>query len=123
VPVGYKEPEPIQKPVEDDEPMAVDVSEYSASSTFHAFSGQGNRLDGKNKPTTSAPNVIRPQDIKRGIPNYGYQKGKITFIRATRQLATDTEKENNKDLSQFTAFGGEGHSLRKKPQPPLAKPK
>jgi ubiquitin fusion degradation protein 1 len=123
VPVGYKEPEPIQKPVEDDEPMAVDVSEYTASSTFHAFSGQGNRLDGKNKPTTSAPNVIRPQDIKRGIPNYGYQKGKITFIRATRQLATDTEKENNKDLSQFTAFGGEGHSLRKKTQPPLAKPK
>jgi len=112
-PVGYKEPERIRtKPSEDDEPMAVDVSEY-VDNKFQAFSGQGNRLDGKTKAALPTSDPVKPQEIKRGIPNYDYQKGKITFIRTMRQSAVDSEKEN--EASIFTAFSGEGHSLRKKP--------
>lgn len=112
-PVGYKEPALPAKQTEEDDSMPVDVSEYIESSKFRAFSGQGNRLDGKCKTTVDAPRVHQPHEIKRGIPNYDYQKGKITFIRTSRQPAADGEKED-KNSAAFTAFSGEGHSLRKK---------
>lgn len=112
-PVGYKEPQLPAKKTEEDDQMPVDVSEYIESSKFRAFSGQGNRLDGKCKTTVDAPRAHQPHEIKRGIPNYDYQKGKITFIRSSRQPTADGEKEE-KDSVAFTAFSGEGRSLRKK---------
>ena len=60
---------------------------------LQVFGGQGVRLDGKVKPTqnSDAPQIQR-QEIKRGIPNYGYKKGKLTFIR---------QSKNNSEVSIF----------------------
>ena len=44
--------------------MAVDHSEY-LEKMFRAFSGSGNRLDGKKKGTESAATPIDPSEIKR----------------------------------------------------------
>lgn len=116
-PVGYKEPQIPRRADHDadEEPMAVDASEYIDQTKFRAFGGQGNRLDGKTKPVHSISSTVLPRDIQRGIPNYDYKKGKITFIRSTRQTNDNTNgKENNETRPAFTAFSGEGHALRKK---------
>jgi len=115
-PVGYQEPQK-NKPIED-EPMAVDASEYLNDSRFRVFGGQGNRLDGKTKSAAqTGDDVVARHEIKRGIPNYDYKKGTITFIRATRQqngVVNGKDKETAaKDDSNFTAFAGQGYSLRK----------
>lgn len=117
-PVGYVDPSEKrtkQRSNDEEEPMAVDVSEYIDNTKFRAFGGQGNRLDGKSKPSHGSSATVDPQEIKRGIPNYDYKKGKITFIRTMRQgNGNGNGKENAEAKSAFTAFCGEGQSLRKK---------
>uniref|UniRef100_A0A8C7GXM7 Ubiquitin recognition factor in ER-associated degradation protein 1 n=1 Tax=Oncorhynchus kisutch TaxID=8019 RepID=A0A8C7GXM7_ONCKI len=78
---------------------------------FRAFTGSGNRLDGKKKGIEPSPVPIDPSDIKRGIPNYEYKVGRITFIRNSRPLPRKTTEDED---SEFIAFSGEGKSLRKK---------
>jgi ubiquitin fusion degradation protein 1 len=109
--VGYQEPiKPTTK--DDEESMGVDMTDYVDASKFRAFSGQGNRLDGKAKPTTNLSDGIQ-HEIKRGIPNYDYKKGKITFSRASRPTNDSANGKENKKID-FTAFSGEGQSLRRK---------
>uniref|UniRef100_A0A8B9KL83 Ubiquitin recognition factor in ER-associated degradation protein 1 n=1 Tax=Astyanax mexicanus TaxID=7994 RepID=A0A8B9KL83_ASTMX len=76
-PLGYKEPE---RPTQHHEEPAV-----SSDRTMLLFyTGSGNRLDGKKKGIEPSPARIDPNDIKRGIPNYEFKIGKITFIRNSR---------------------------------------
>jgi len=113
-PVGYQEPERAESHSQDhleEEPMPVDVSDYVDSSKFRAFSGAGNRLDGKKKGDESDSQNLQPHEYRRGIPNYDYKRGTITFIRArVSNGAVDKDKEDDK----FEAFSGEGQALRKK---------
>uniref|UniRef100_A0A8D1NZR7 Ubiquitin recognition factor in ER-associated degradation protein 1 n=1 Tax=Sus scrofa TaxID=9823 RepID=A0A8D1NZR7_PIG len=81
-----------------------------------AFSGSGNRLDGKKKGVEPSPSPIKPGDIKRGIPNYEFKLGKITFIRNSRPLVKKVEEDEAG--GRFVAFSGEGQSLRKKGRKP-----
>ncbi|XP_029475408.1 ubiquitin recognition factor in ER-associated degradation protein 1 isoform X2 [Rhinatrema bivittatum] len=98
-PLGYKEPEK--------NPLHEETS---------AFSGSGNRLDGKKKGVEPSPSPIKPGDIPRGIPNYEFKIGKLTFIRNSRpQIKRIDEDEIG---SRFIAFSGEGQSLRKKGRKP-----
>uniref|UniRef100_A0A4W4FAV5 Ubiquitin recognition factor in ER-associated degradation protein 1 n=1 Tax=Electrophorus electricus TaxID=8005 RepID=A0A4W4FAV5_ELEEL len=98
-PLGYKEPE---RPTQHHEEPA--------------FTGSGNRLDGKKKGIEPSPAPIGPSDIKRGIPNYDFKIGKITFIRNSRPQPRKTEEDDS--VSSFIAFSGEGQSLRKKGRKP-----
>ncbi|XP_013383423.1 ubiquitin recognition factor in ER-associated degradation protein 1 [Lingula anatina] len=110
-PIGYQEPTVphSREEHEQEEDTPMDTADYVDQNLFRAFSGQGERLDGKKKGTESSPSKLEPHEIKRGIPNYDYQKGKITFIRRSRPKANGTvEKEN-----LFEAFSGEGQALRK----------
>uniref|UniRef100_A0A3B3QVG6 Ubiquitin recognition factor in ER-associated degradation protein 1 n=1 Tax=Paramormyrops kingsleyae TaxID=1676925 RepID=A0A3B3QVG6_9TELE len=99
-PLGYKEPERRLQHTE--EPAA--------------FSGSGNRLDGKKKGIEPSPAPIDPSDIKRGIPNYDYKVGRITFIRNSRPQPKKVDEDDT--MSRFIAFSGEGQSLRKKGRKP-----
>uniref|UniRef100_A0A8D1FLX0 Ubiquitin recognition factor in ER-associated degradation protein 1 n=2 Tax=Sus scrofa TaxID=9823 RepID=A0A8D1FLX0_PIG len=83
---------------------------------MNAFSGSGNRLDGKKKGVEPSPSPIKPGDIKRGIPNYEFKLGKITFIRNSRPLVKKVEEDEAG--GRFVAFSGEGQSLRKKGRKP-----
>ncbi|XP_029424129.1 ubiquitin recognition factor in ER-associated degradation protein 1 isoform X3 [Nannospalax galili] len=90
-PLGYKEPE---RPVQHEESIEgeADHSGYAGEMGFRAFSGSGNRLDGKKKGVEPSPSPIKPGDIKRGIPNYEFKLGKITFIRNSRPLVKKVEE-------------------------------
>ncbi|KAF6083455.1 ubiquitin recognition factor in ER associated degradation 1 [Phyllostomus discolor] len=73
-PLGYKEPERQVQHEESTEGEA-DHSGYAGELGFRAFSGSGNRLDGKKKGVEPSPSPIKPGDIKRGIPNYEFKLG------------------------------------------------
>ncbi|KAG5280957.1 hypothetical protein AALO_G00065880 [Alosa alosa] len=115
-PLGYKEPERHshhhEEPAEED----TDPSNYEMDLGFRAFTGSGNRLDGKTKGIEPSPAPIDPSDIKRGIPNYEFKLGRITFMRNYRPQARRIEEDDAGN--NFIAFSGEGQSLRKKGRKP-----
>ncbi|XP_038053776.1 ubiquitin recognition factor in ER-associated degradation protein 1-like [Patiria miniata] len=115
-PVGYVEPERQKQAEQDTEDMQVDgpgSTQYVDTDAFMAFQGQGNRLDGKKKHSDAKPVPLTAAVLKRGIPNYDYQKGTITFIRTAKPAVTNgTNSEDVPDL--FEAFKGEGQKLRQK---------
>uniref|UniRef100_A0A3B4B2C4 Ubiquitin recognition factor in ER-associated degradation protein 1 n=1 Tax=Periophthalmus magnuspinnatus TaxID=409849 RepID=A0A3B4B2C4_9GOBI len=100
-PLGYKEPE--RRSQHQEEPQA--------------FTGSGNRLDGKTKGIEPSPAPLAASDIKRGIPNYDFKVGRITFIRNSRPLPKKVIDDDDA-MSRFIAFSGEGQSLRKKGRKP-----
>ncbi|XP_069134813.1 ubiquitin recognition factor in ER-associated degradation protein 1-like isoform X1 [Argopecten irradians] len=112
-PVGYKEPVPMKKQEEEDleTDNAMDVADCM-DNAFRAFSGSGNRLDGKKKGMETDNQITPTGPPKRGIPNYNYKKGTITFIRTQRQIQTNGD--DDKDGKGFEAFSGSGQALRKK---------
>ena len=87
-----------------------------------AFTGQGNRLDGKppkeqstsSSSTSSSSsnnqtdsNTNKPNVLVRGMPDYNYQIGTIRFYRKRRPNKTG---DRNSDDS-FKPFEGEGQTL------------
>ncbi|XP_003225169.1 ubiquitin recognition factor in ER-associated degradation protein 1 isoform X2 [Anolis carolinensis] len=114
-PLGYKEPERQAQHEEATEGEA-DPGDYVSDKGFRAFSGSGNRLDGKKKGVEANPFPIKPGDIRRGIPNYEFKIGKITFIRNSRPQVKKIEEDD--PGQRFIAFSGEGQSLRKKGRKP-----
>lgn len=82
-PVGYKEPQKIEKKQE----AEVDPADLMPEPTgFIAFKGEGNRLDGKKKKDASPTEktVEKPVYVK-GIPDYDYQIGSLKFLRNMKQ--------------------------------------
>lgn len=104
-PVGYVEPQRQPKQETKQEEVVEDIDPG-----FQAFSGSGFRLDGKKKKSNapSEPVPLGPVDKKRGIPNYEYKKGKITFKRVFK--TNNTQKEPEKE--DFSPFGGSGKQLK-----------
>lgn len=111
-PIGYKEPERVPKkeePLEGAE-METDAPEEEQ---FRPFGGQGNRLDGKKKGTEASTSISAnalPQ--RRGIPNYNFKRGTISFIRSVKPVQNGNSEEDKEDT--FEAFSGQGQALKKK---------
>lgn len=112
-PVGYTEP--VRQRRQDQEPMAVDPSDLMPDPTgFSAFSGSGNRLDGKKKKDSSLDANDPKKIYIRGIPDYEHPYGLIRFDRSVRALTTaDDPSSENGATEAFKEFGGEGFLLRK----------
>jgi len=116
-PVGYVEPQrQIKKKTEEFEEPTLDgvPEEYINRGKQQLFPGSGSRLDGKQKKRnrSSSDNAnIKPTIIKRGIPDLKYKIGTIMFKRKLLKPAEDATITNEKD---FTAFEGDGKTLRKK---------
>ncbi|XP_073257765.1 ubiquitin recognition factor in ER-associated degradation protein 1-like isoform X2 [Porites lutea] len=116
-PVGYVEPQRQVKKETKKEEEHSDVPQGIVDRGFEAFTGSGFRLDGKKKKSNvpSDPVPMGPPVIKRGIPNYNFEKGKITFKR-------NLNKSNNSQIinkgeatkPEFEAFKGSGKTLRQK---------
>lgn len=114
-PVGYKEEERIPH---DDGGNSTGMDEDPSNmmpepSGFIAFSGEGNRLDGKKKKliseSDSEPSASQSrQPYVRGIPDYDYVIGTLRFIRNSRPPSAKEETPSE----PFTAFKGEGFTLR-----------
>ncbi|XP_048582504.1 ubiquitin recognition factor in ER-associated degradation protein 1 [Nematostella vectensis] len=112
-PVGYVEPKRQQQQVKKMEEESEEPHP-AAQVTKLAFTGEGFRLDGKKKKmnVSSEPVPLEPVVIKRGIPNYDYKKGKITFKRNFYKPSNSQTKETPQP--EFEAFKGEGKTLRQK---------
>jgi len=116
-PVGYQEPEVLtreQKEQKSEQDRIDAIKKAEQDKLFHAFQGRGNRLDGEKKNTEANPRLLDPSKVlERGIPNYDYKPGKITFIRSKANPAKDAEKNNDEsDAPEFQPFQGAGVSLR-----------
>ncbi|PIN99156.1 hypothetical protein AB205_0118010, partial [Aquarana catesbeiana] len=90
-PLGYKEPE-RQTQQEEPTDIETDHSEYATDIGFRAFTGSGNRLDGKKKGIDPSPSPLKPEEMRRGIPNYEFKIGTITFIRNSRPQIKKVEE-------------------------------
>ena len=96
----------------------MDMSHLMPEPTgFVPFAGSGNRLDGKKKRTTSetgsTANGQSKVEYVRGIPDYDYVIGTLTFMRNSKPPKQDLSKDNDKAKQiSFEAFKGEGKSLR-----------
>ena len=79
---------------------------------FSAFEGTGNRLDGKKKNTRRKAKEIDVATLKRGIPNYKWTFGTLTYIRNSQPKSSlDSESSSS---SSFQVFSGKGQALRTK---------
>lgn len=114
-PVGYREPEPEPMETTDyDEKGSKDATidpSQIPNKEFQAFTGQGQRLDGKTKNLIS-PDTQQQHKRERGIPNYNYKKGKITFMKAKTLKALMKEESMEETEAEFTAFSGSGQKLK-----------
>jgi len=114
-PVGGEEEEEEELPAE----MNIDPSTFDVQKTFKAFSGFGTRLDGrKNRSGASecgseagvSNESSAPLVRQRGIPWMDYKPGKLIFVRKRPPKA-----EPDADVkTEFSAFSGQGQSLRNK---------
>ncbi|XP_054248118.1 ubiquitin recognition factor in ER-associated degradation protein 1-like [Indicator indicator] len=90
-PLGYQEPRHEESP---------------------AFSGRGHRLlEGKGEE--DAEPHPAPAATPRGIPNYDFKPGRITFLRDSQPPARRANREEE-DGSQFIPFSGKGYALGRK---------
>jgi len=81
---------------------------------FSAFEGAGNRLDGKKKNTRRKNKDIDLASLKRGIPNYKWTFGTLTYIRNSQpKLSQEPETSTS-----FQVFSGKGQALRTKKKRP-----
>uniref|UniRef100_A0A915HKM7 Ubiquitin fusion degradaton protein n=1 Tax=Romanomermis culicivorax TaxID=13658 RepID=A0A915HKM7_ROMCU len=111
-PVGYQEPKREGKEVNklDDH--------HEEEPSFTPFSGKGYRSDGKEKGTQGSSDgagarssrLLAQTAPKRGIPNYDYKPGKLTFIHAP--IPKTSIENGSKDEDPFKAFSGAGQKLK-----------
>jgi len=119
-PVGYKEPQRQDvKPKGDTTPPPESLQQDTG---FKPFTGEGMRIDGKKKAVavnakdaaeqqkTVAGGKVTNEPIRRGIPNYDYKPGSLTFNRAAKPKQTAPEQEAEK----FLPFGGQGQKIRER---------
>lgn len=123
-PVGYQEPRrQVAKPMEEEDlpdELNIDPSEYEDKG-FKAFSGFGTRLDGRQNRSGASEcgsdvggeSTPAPAARQRGIPWMDYKPGKLIFVRKKPPKAEDSESKPD-----FSAFSGEGKSLRSRPGRP-----
>ncbi|CAH0758763.1 unnamed protein product [Diatraea saccharalis] len=113
-PVGYKEERVVSKGESGSDGMDEDPAAMMPEpSGFVAFSGEGNRLDGKKKKLISESESDHQasqsrQTYERGIPDYDYVIGTLKFIRNSRPPSAKEEVPTE----PFEAFKGEGFTLR-----------
>lgn len=110
-PLGYKEPKRVERVPAVEEGSMHEDCEDDPNAAFVAFSGQGNRLDGRKKGNEAAVGKLIRPPVKRGIPDYDYKLGTLRFIRTTRSV---NGAENKEEQDPFEAFSGEGNVLRDK---------
>jgi len=111
-PVGYKEPKKPEKAHDEEMDQEMLMPEPRG---FTPFTGEGNILDqNKKKKINQESSSSKKQNVakvpyQRGIPDYNWNVGTLTFIRNNRSLP---EKENKKPENDFSPFSGSGQSLR-----------
>lgn len=122
-PVGYQSPEPQRMETDADEVDSEDAERevriketLEKQAKFKAFTGEGQRLNGKVRNKLGGAEQSEEAETKRarGVPNYDYKKGKITFEKAKHLNPHPQESMDEDDSGDFVAFQGQGQFLRQK---------
>jgi len=109
-PIDYVDPTP---PPVAEEQSSPEIDSPMDTQYFIPFAGSGNRLDGKSVGcAASTENGL--QGYRRGIPDFDFEIGNITFLRNSRPLSNVNGGKNSE--KGFKAFTGQGTSLRNKPK-------
>jgi ubiquitin fusion degradation protein 1 len=103
-PVGYKEPQ-REESKKAPEPVGEVVTDGAAvpDEQFRAFTGEGQRLDGRKPRQLPAIVPVSDNSTKRGIPNYDYKKGKLTFPKGSLRPTEAEKVESEEVCKQFVA--------------------
>ncbi|KAI8782860.1 ubiquitin recognition factor in ER-associated degradation protein 1-like [Biomphalaria glabrata] len=110
-PIGYVEPEQVPKRTSHFESADTETDTADDIQAFRPFGGHGNRLDGKKKGTeTESSSQSQTVAPRRGIPNYNFKRGTITFLRNVKPVSNG----NTEEEKAFEAFSGQGQTLKKK---------
>lgn len=108
-PPDYQEPVRVPREQEEDDTMSRDIAQYVKESRgFKAFTGEGNRLDGKKKNTQSNSDEEEDKSYVRGIPDYDYDMRSLKFWRNHKPAVVEAKPS----VEEFQAFSGQGQSLR-----------
>lgn len=111
-PVGYVEKRIKEQKRADGEPKDVNENLIPTQTQgFQVFGGSGSRLDGRSCEPSTSGSTSTPtgsQITQRGIPNYDYKPGSLTFLRMGNKANTETEDVSPK----FKPFEGEGTRLK-----------
>uniref|UniRef100_A0A669B9J6 Ubiquitin recognition factor in ER-associated degradation protein 1 n=1 Tax=Oreochromis niloticus TaxID=8128 RepID=A0A669B9J6_ORENI len=115
-PLGYKEPE--RRCTEQQRSIKytnVTIHWYCPTYVFKLCSGDSTQLHHADNgfPSCCVSNV----SSHRGIPNYDFKIGRITFIRNSRPQPKKIVDDDDA-MNRFIAFSGQGQSLRKKGRKP-----
>jgi hypothetical protein len=104
-PAGGLPPPPTKKSSSAEEELA-------STNDFVPFLGAGSRLNGKPIVESPSTTVCR-QRAARGIPDFNWAPGNLTFIRKLQEKAQEKSKVNkdDDDKNKFTAFTGAGSTL------------
>lgn len=103
-PLGYKEPE-RQIQHEESAEGEADHGGYAGELGFRAFSGSGNRLDGKKKGVEPSPSPIKPGDIKEEFP--------IMNLNSVRSRSSEIHVHWSKRLKRMKLEADSSPSLEK----------
>lgn len=95
-PPGYVEPQEVQEEEQEEE----------IATSFVPFSGEGRRVDGKQKKRTDLPPLTRnPSEARaRGVPDYDWQVGSLVFMRKLHTKSPEKEED------KFQPFSGSGNT-------------
>ncbi|BES99240.1 Ubiquitin fusion degradaton protein [Nesidiocoris tenuis] len=103
-PIGYVEPS--RQKADDDE--LEEEEEVAETNGFVAFCGEGSRLDGKKSSLQPKPKTSR--EPARGIPDFDWKLGTITFMRR-RRAEKKPEPSTSNDDPGHGKFTGDGSVL------------
>lgn len=106
-PLGYKEP---SEAAANEESSIDPVDLMPEPSGFVKFRGECYRLDGKRKRLGDAESSHGKVAYSKGIPDYDWKLGSLTFIRNIRQPT----EEDIEDVPEFSAFSGTSNTLIKR---------
>ncbi|KAH9515132.1 ubiquitin fusion degradation protein [Bulinus truncatus] len=110
-PIGYVEPERVSRTPDHLQSADIETETVDDSPPFRAFGGHGNRLDGKKKGIeVESSSLSQPVPQRRGIPNYNFKRGTITFIRNVKPVSNGNTEEEEKT---FEAFSGQVYTICK----------
>uniref|UniRef100_A0A1B0B4Q8 Ubiquitin fusion degradation protein 1 homolog n=1 Tax=Glossina palpalis gambiensis TaxID=67801 RepID=A0A1B0B4Q8_9MUSC len=105
-PVGYKEKVEEKKTYEASQDHVMEEA-------IETFKGAGVRLDGKKKKENQLDTKGVKKVKARGVPDYDYKFGQLTFDRSVKPISDRVVKTDFNPVPTNDGFQGQGFSMKK----------
>uniref|UniRef100_A0A1B0FPL2 Ubiquitin fusion degradation protein 1 homolog n=1 Tax=Glossina morsitans morsitans TaxID=37546 RepID=A0A1B0FPL2_GLOMM len=105
-PVGYKDQVKDNKTDEESQ-------DHVMEEVMETFAGAGVRLDGKKKKENQLDTKGVKKIMARGIPDYDYKFGQLTFDRSVKPITDRVVETDSNPAPTNEGFHGHGFSMKK----------